>query len=173
MLFQTSSSSRADGSIEAKFSEYAQRKFTPALLQCLHDRNVSLCHNHACDGWTCTPVCNALSLCWLQHSVMTVPGDHHVHLSSPEVVAPAVSHFLRTKVLLLPTSATHKLWSGLQKQPCCRLGIQCTKVHQELSLFQCVAWQNKKLCLIQSAGQEMSLTKNCQSSGRPGFIVYL
>lgn len=72
----------ADGSDEAKFSEYAQKKFTPALLQCLRDR---------------------------KHSVVTVPGDHHVHLSSPEVVAPAVSHFLRTKVLLLPTSATHKL----------------------------------------------------------------
>lgn len=53
------------------------------------------------------------SLCRLQHSVVTVSGDHHVHLSSPEVVAPVVSHFLRTKVLLLPTGAAHKLWSDL------------------------------------------------------------
>lgn len=58
MLFQTSPS-RADGSVEAKFSEYAQKKFTPALLQGLHNRNVSLCSNHLCGGWTCTPECNA------------------------------------------------------------------------------------------------------------------
>lgn len=117
-FFQTSSF-RADGSVEAKFSEYAQQKFTPALLQCLHDRNVSLCCSGPRDAWTCTLVCNAtpsLSLCWLQHSVVTVPGDHHVHLSSPQVVAPLVSNFLQTRVLRLPTSATHKLWSSLQKQ---------------------------------------------------------
>lgn len=75
--------------------------------------------------WHVTPP----SLFLLQHSVVTVPGDHHVHLTSPEVVAPAVSHFLRTKVLLLPTSATHKLWSRLQKQPRRRLGLFSVGIH--------------------------------------------
>lgn len=57
-LFQTFSS-RADESVEAKFSEHAQKKFTPVLLQCLHDRNVSLCYNRLCDGWVSTMACNA------------------------------------------------------------------------------------------------------------------
>ncbi|XP_059195100.1 serine hydrolase-like protein isoform X3 [Centropristis striata] len=33
------------------------------------------------------------------HSVVSVPGDHHVHLNDPEVVAPLVSDFLQTKVI--------------------------------------------------------------------------
>ncbi|XP_044047209.1 serine hydrolase-like protein isoform X2 [Siniperca chuatsi] len=33
------------------------------------------------------------------HTVVTAPGDHHIHLSNPEVVAPLVSDFLQTKVL--------------------------------------------------------------------------
>uniref|UniRef100_UPI0037E7F625 serine hydrolase-like protein n=1 Tax=Semicossyphus pulcher TaxID=241346 RepID=UPI0037E7F625 len=39
------------------------------------------------------------------HSVVTVPGDHHVHLSNPELVAPLVSDFLQTKVLSQRLSA--------------------------------------------------------------------
>lgn len=35
----------------------------------------------------------------LQHTVVTVPGNHHVHLNNPEIVAPIVSDFLRTTVL--------------------------------------------------------------------------
>ncbi|TNM86047.1 hypothetical protein fugu_008318 [Takifugu bimaculatus] len=38
--------------------------------------------------------------------IVTVPGDHHVHLNNPEVVAPAVSDFLKTKVLSQPPSQT-------------------------------------------------------------------
>ncbi|XP_054459845.1 serine hydrolase-like protein [Anoplopoma fimbria] len=34
-----------------------------------------------------------------KHTVVTVPGDHHVHLNQPEVVAPLVSDFLQTKLL--------------------------------------------------------------------------
>lgn len=139
--------------------------------------------------WVCVAIANVTaghahryvtpsSLCRLQHSVVTVPGDHHVHLSSPEVVAPAVSHFLRTKVLLLPSSAAHKLWRGLQKQPCCRLGLffGWDSTHKGLSRTSTISMcylTFQKSCLIQLAGQEMSLTKKCQSSGHPGFIVYL
>ncbi|XP_070838066.1 serine hydrolase-like protein isoform X3 [Chaetodon trifascialis] len=70
----------ADGGSDRIFSEPAQSKFTSMLLQCLRDRN---------------------------HRVVTVPGDHHVHLNKPEVVAPFVSDFLRTKALSPSTS--HKL----------------------------------------------------------------
>ncbi|KAM8773041.1 serine hydrolase-like protein [Acanthopagrus schlegelii] len=62
----------ADSSFDRMFSEPAQSRFTTALLQGLQDRN---------------------------HTVVTVPGDHYVHLSKPEVVAPFVSDFLRSKVL--------------------------------------------------------------------------
>ncbi|KAM3622792.1 uncharacterized protein V6R79_003212 [Siganus canaliculatus] len=34
-----------------------------------------------------------------QHTVVTVPGNHHVHLNKPEVIAPLVSEFLKNKVL--------------------------------------------------------------------------
>lgn len=51
-------------------------------------------------------ICVFLSLS--QHKVVTVPGDHHVHLNKPEAVATFVSDFLRTKVA--PASAIqHKL----------------------------------------------------------------
>uniref|UniRef100_A0A672F2P0 Serine hydrolase like n=1 Tax=Salarias fasciatus TaxID=181472 RepID=A0A672F2P0_SALFA len=33
------------------------------------------------------------------HAVVSVPGDHHVHLNDPEVVAPLVTDFLRSKVI--------------------------------------------------------------------------
>ncbi|XP_070777253.1 serine hydrolase-like protein [Enoplosus armatus] len=72
----------AEEGIDRIFSEPAQNKFTSTLLQCLWDRN---------------------------HTVVTVPGDHHVHLNKPEVVAPFVSDFLRTKVLSRSTSREHKL----------------------------------------------------------------
>ncbi|XP_029297232.1 serine hydrolase-like protein [Cottoperca gobio] len=39
------------------------------------------------------------------HTVVMVPGDHHVHLNDPELVAPLVSDFLRTKVL------SQQLWA--------------------------------------------------------------
>ncbi|XP_029364785.1 serine hydrolase-like protein isoform X2 [Echeneis naucrates] len=41
------------------------------------------------------------------HKVVTVPGDHHIHLNKPEVVATFVSEFLWAKVLSLSTH--HKL----------------------------------------------------------------
>ncbi|KAK9540093.1 hypothetical protein VZT92_002563 [Zoarces viviparus] len=37
-----------------------------------------------------------------KHTLVTVPGDHHIHLNDPEVVAPLVSDFLQTKVLTQP-----------------------------------------------------------------------
>uniref|UniRef100_A0A665X3E1 Serine hydrolase like n=1 Tax=Echeneis naucrates TaxID=173247 RepID=A0A665X3E1_ECHNA len=57
--------------------------------------------NIGCDtemdiSFACLPSCSCLP----QHSVVTVTGDHHVHLNDPEIIAPLVSHFLQTKVLL-------------------------------------------------------------------------
>ncbi|XP_034044225.1 serine hydrolase-like protein [Thalassophryne amazonica] len=43
-----------------------------------------------------------------KHMVVTVPGDHHVHLSNPEKVAPHVSDFLQTKVLSRSDSLEEK-----------------------------------------------------------------
>lgn len=44
-----------------------------------------------------------------QHTVVAVPGNHHVHLDNPEVVAPLVSDFLQTHVNLQQHSEqTHK-----------------------------------------------------------------
>ncbi|XP_071329347.1 serine hydrolase-like protein [Trachinotus anak] len=62
----------AESGFEKIFAEQDQKKFTSALLQAYRDRN---------------------------HMVVTVPGDHHVHLNDPGVVAPLVSHFLWTTVL--------------------------------------------------------------------------
>uniref|UniRef100_A0A3Q3W8W8 AB hydrolase-1 domain-containing protein n=1 Tax=Mola mola TaxID=94237 RepID=A0A3Q3W8W8_MOLML len=42
---------------------------------------------------------HVLYVSFFQHMVVNVPGDHHVHLNNPEVVAPIISEFLRTKVL--------------------------------------------------------------------------
>ncbi|XP_040893030.1 serine hydrolase-like protein isoform X3 [Toxotes jaculatrix] len=67
----------ADKGFGATFPESDHQKRISALLQGYRDRN---------------------------HTVVTVTGNHHVHLNDPEVVAPLVSDFLRTKVLtqLLP-----------------------------------------------------------------------
>ncbi|XP_023274893.1 serine hydrolase-like protein isoform X2 [Seriola lalandi dorsalis] len=62
----------ADKAFEAKISESNHQKLFSALLQGYRDRN---------------------------HTVVTLPGDHHVHLNDPEVVAPLVSDFLHAKVL--------------------------------------------------------------------------
>ncbi|KAG7238433.1 hypothetical protein INR49_030940 [Caranx melampygus] len=62
----------AEGGFEKIFAEPDQKKFTSALLQAYRDTN---------------------------HTVVRVPGDHHVHLNDPEAVAPLVSDFLQTKVL--------------------------------------------------------------------------
>lgn len=62
----------AESGFEKIFAEADQKKFTSAILQGYRDR-----HN----------------------TVVMVPGDHHVHLNNPEVVAPLVSEFLQNKVL--------------------------------------------------------------------------
>ncbi|XP_069386345.1 serine hydrolase-like protein isoform X2 [Paralichthys olivaceus] len=72
----------AQGGVERRFSEPAQMKFTSTLLQNFRDRN---------------------------HKVVTVPGDHHVHLNNPEVIAPFVTNILQTKALSLSTKREHKL----------------------------------------------------------------
>ncbi|XP_029297246.1 LOW QUALITY PROTEIN: serine hydrolase-like protein [Cottoperca gobio] len=64
------------------FSEPAQGEFASTLLQGLKNRH---------------------------HTVVTVPGGHHVHLNKPEVVAPFVSDLLRTKVLSQSNNGQHKL----------------------------------------------------------------
>uniref|UniRef100_A0A3B4TK56 Serine hydrolase like n=1 Tax=Seriola dumerili TaxID=41447 RepID=A0A3B4TK56_SERDU len=69
----------AEDGFDRIFSE--PERFTSAILQSFQDRN---------------------------HKVVTVPGDHHVHLNKPEVVAPFVSNFLRTKALSVSTKQ-HKL----------------------------------------------------------------
>ncbi|XP_061685762.1 serine hydrolase-like protein isoform X1 [Syngnathoides biaculeatus] len=62
----------ADEGFEKMFAEPDQKKFTSELLQGYRRKN---------------------------HSVVKVPGGHHVHLTNPESVAPPVSEFLRAKVL--------------------------------------------------------------------------
>ncbi|XP_053194692.1 serine hydrolase-like protein isoform X1 [Scomber japonicus] len=62
----------ADEGFGKTFPESDQQKVTNTLLQGYRDRN---------------------------HTVVTVPGNHHVHLNNPEVIAPFVSNFLQTKVL--------------------------------------------------------------------------
>lgn len=64
-------------------SEYAQKKFTPALLQCLHDRNVSLPRKRSCDGWTCT--CDAT----LPVSAAALGGDGAGRSPRPPELAPS------------------------------------------------------------------------------------
>ncbi|XP_042341852.1 serine hydrolase-like protein [Plectropomus leopardus] len=61
-----------DQGFDPPISETNQQKASSILLQGYRDRN---------------------------HTVVMLPGDHHVHLSHPEVVAPFVSDFLQTKVL--------------------------------------------------------------------------
>lgn len=53
------------------------------------------------------------NISFFQHTVVTVPGDHHVHLNNPEVVAPIVSDFFKTKVLSRPASQPDELTSKL------------------------------------------------------------
>uniref|UniRef100_A0A8C4GNW2 Serine hydrolase like n=1 Tax=Dicentrarchus labrax TaxID=13489 RepID=A0A8C4GNW2_DICLA len=72
----------AEEGVNRKLSEPAPDKFTSTLLQCLQDE---------------------------KHTVVKVPGGHHVHLNKPEVVAPFVSNFLRTKALAWSRSRVHKL----------------------------------------------------------------
>lgn len=62
----------AEDGFEKIFREPFQKQFVKAHIQAYVDRN---------------------------HLVVTVPGNHHVHLNNPEVVAPVVSDFLRTKLL--------------------------------------------------------------------------
>ncbi|XP_051242448.1 serine hydrolase-like protein [Dicentrarchus labrax] len=76
----------AEDGFEKIFAEPDQKKFTSALLQAYRDRN---------------------------HTVVMVPGDHHVHLNNPEVVAPLVSDFLQTKVLSQSENQTNELSSKL------------------------------------------------------------
>ncbi|XP_040891164.1 serine hydrolase-like protein [Toxotes jaculatrix] len=76
----------AENGFEKLFTEQDQKKFTSALLQAYRDRN---------------------------HTVVTVPGDHHIHLNDPSVVAPLVSDFLRTKVLALSDELTDASTSKL------------------------------------------------------------
>lgn len=68
----------AESGFEKIFAEADQKKFTSAVLQGYRDR-----HN----------------------TVVMVPGDHHVHLNNPEVVAPLVSEFLQNKVLSASTGS--------------------------------------------------------------------
>ncbi|XP_029935090.1 serine hydrolase-like protein isoform X2 [Myripristis murdjan] len=67
----------AEEGFEKIFAEGEQKRYIPALLQVYRDLN---------------------------HTVVTVPGDHHVHLNSPEIVAPFVCDFLQSKVLSQPLS---------------------------------------------------------------------
>ncbi|XP_024145210.1 serine hydrolase-like protein isoform X1 [Oryzias melastigma] len=76
----------AEDGFEKMFSDSKQSKFTSALLQAYRDRN---------------------------HAVVTVPGDHHVHLNNPENVAPLLSDFLQTKVLPHSSQLTDGLNSKL------------------------------------------------------------
>lgn len=62
----------AEEGTEKKYVKPDQTEIIAALVQAYRDRN---------------------------HTVVTVPGDHHIHLNNPEVVAPLVSDFLQTKVL--------------------------------------------------------------------------
>uniref|UniRef100_A0A1A7XAT3 Serine hydrolase-like n=1 Tax=Iconisemion striatum TaxID=60296 RepID=A0A1A7XAT3_9TELE len=63
----------AEGGFEQRFLELEQKKFFSIILQAYRNRN---------------------------HTVLSVPGDHHVHLNNPEVVAPLVSDFLQNKARL-------------------------------------------------------------------------
>ncbi|XP_078137556.1 serine hydrolase-like protein isoform X2 [Sander vitreus] len=76
----------AEDGFEKMFSEPEQKKVTSAVLQAYRDRN---------------------------HAVVTVPGDHHVHLNDPKAVAPIVSDFLQTKVLTQPARQTAERTSKL------------------------------------------------------------
>uniref|UniRef100_A0A8C2YXP4 Serine hydrolase like n=1 Tax=Cyclopterus lumpus TaxID=8103 RepID=A0A8C2YXP4_CYCLU len=61
----------------------------------------------------------------LMHTVVTVPGDHHVHLEQPEVVAPLVSDFLQTRVLT-QTSKIYRLLHFVRSSSLSKLGAYIT-----------------------------------------------
>ncbi|XP_028314151.1 serine hydrolase-like protein isoform X1 [Gouania willdenowi] len=69
----------ADHGFERMFAKPEQKRFVSDILQAYKDH---------------------------KHSVVSVHGDHHVHLNNPEVVAPLVSTFLENKVLSLSASRT-------------------------------------------------------------------
>ncbi|CAL1601557.1 unnamed protein product [Knipowitschia caucasica] len=64
----------AEDGFEKLFAEADQKKFTSPLLQGYRDLN---------------------------HKVVKIPGDHHVHLNNPECVAPLVTEFLHSKAAAL------------------------------------------------------------------------
>ncbi|XP_043970040.1 serine hydrolase-like protein [Gambusia affinis] len=68
----------AESGFEKMFTEPDQKKYTSALLQAFRDR---------------------------RNTVVQVPGNHHVHLNDPEVVAPLVSEFLQNKALSASTGS--------------------------------------------------------------------
>ncbi|KAI9545681.1 hypothetical protein NQZ68_034451 [Dissostichus eleginoides] len=76
----------AEDGFEKLFVEPDKRRFTSAMLQAYRDRN---------------------------HTVVKVPGDHHIHLNDPGVVAPLVSDFLRSKVLSEPATLKEEQTSKL------------------------------------------------------------
>ncbi|KAI4833387.1 hypothetical protein KUCAC02_016293 [Chaenocephalus aceratus] len=76
----------AEDGFEKLFVEPDKRTFTSAMLQAYRDRN---------------------------HTVVKVPGDHHIHLNDPAVVAPLVSDFLRIKVLSEPATLKEEQTSKL------------------------------------------------------------
>ncbi|XP_029290477.1 serine hydrolase-like protein [Cottoperca gobio] len=76
----------AEDGFEKIFIEPNQKKVTSAILQAYRDRN---------------------------HTVVNVPGDHHIHLNEPEVVAALVSDFLQNKALTQPARTTNEQTSKL------------------------------------------------------------
>lgn len=76
----------AEDGFEKLFVEPDKRTLTSAMLQAYRDKN---------------------------HTVVKVPGDHHIHLNDPGVVAPLVSDFLRSKVLSEPATLKEEQTSKL------------------------------------------------------------
>ncbi|KAG7486548.1 hypothetical protein JOB18_033495 [Solea senegalensis] len=76
----------AEDGFEKIFAEKEQQKLSSALVQGYRDRS---------------------------HTVVKVPGDHHVHLNDPGRVAPLVSDFLQTTVLSRSDRPTEKQTSKL------------------------------------------------------------
>uniref|UniRef100_A0A668ATX7 Uncharacterized protein n=1 Tax=Myripristis murdjan TaxID=586833 RepID=A0A668ATX7_9TELE len=85
------------------------------LYSCFHKKHNPYAAVWSCSrGYTLSSCCfvrhcctfntNLQCICIDAHTVVTVPGDHHVHLNSPEIVAPFVCDFLQSKVLSQPPS---------------------------------------------------------------------
>ncbi|XP_013860420.1 serine hydrolase-like protein [Austrofundulus limnaeus] len=66
----------AEGGFGKLLSEDDKKKFLSQIIQGYKDKN---------------------------HTVVSVPGNHHVHLNNPEVVAPVVSNFLMSELLTQST----------------------------------------------------------------------